>query len=237
MSSDILDRIEAALDVAGEVLENFTAGAIEATLKAGDDPVTAADLAVNEALMAVLPRPGEAWLSEETREDPARLACRRLWVVDPIDGTREFVQGLPEWCVSIGYVEDGRAIAGGILSPSTGQKILGSLENSGLASEAAAFVNAQLQNPASPADLAAAVTSPEQAVAECLLLIDRRIKNLPQSERQIAKLESAKEQTEVVAYAESKMSSLIGECPECKGQLEHASGCDFCRDCGYSKCK
>jgi hypothetical protein len=33
------------------------------------------------------------------------------------------------------------------------------------------------------------------------------------------------------------MSSLIGECPECKGQLEHASGCDFCRDCGYSKCK
>jgi len=31
--------------------------------------------------------------------------------------------------------------------------------------------------------------------------------------------------------------SLIGECPECKGQLEHASGCDFCRDCGYSKCK
>ncbi len=43
--------------------------------------------------------------------------------------------------------------------------------------------------------------------------------------------------SEVVAYSESKMGSLIGECPECKGQLEHASGCDFCRDCGYSKCK
>ncbi len=78
------------------------------------------------------------------------------------------------------------------------------------------------------------LTSPEQAVAECLLLIDRRIKNLPQSERQISKMEANKE---VTAYSDSKMGSLIGECPECKGQLEHASGCDFCRDCGYSKCK
>jgi ribonucleoside-diphosphate reductase alpha chain len=70
------------------------------------------------------------------------------------------------------------------------------------------------------------LTSPEQAVAECLFLVDRRLKNLPGSERQIAKNSSSAE-----------MSSLIGECPECTGQLEHASGCDFCRDCGYSKCK
>ncbi|HEV8593367.1 MAG TPA: adenosylcobalamin-dependent ribonucleoside-diphosphate reductase [Pyrinomonadaceae bacterium] len=70
------------------------------------------------------------------------------------------------------------------------------------------------------------LTSPEQAVAECLFLIDRRLKNLPSSERQIAKMDSA-----------GGMSSMIGECPECSGQLEHASGCDFCRDCGYSKCK
>jgi len=77
------------------------------------------------------------------------------------------------------------------------------------------------------------LTSPEQAIAECLQLIDRRLKNLPASERAISKAATA----EVTAYAESKMSSLIGECPECKGQLEHASGCDFCRDCGYSKCK
>lgn len=87
------------------------------------------------------------------------------------------------------------------------------------------------------------LTSPEQAVAECLLLTDRRLKDLPQSERQIGKIETEKKtetplgKAEVVAYSESKMGSLIGECPECKGQLEHASGCDFCRDCGYSKCK
>lgn len=78
------------------------------------------------------------------------------------------------------------------------------------------------------------LTSPEQAVAECLLLTDRRLKNLPISERQISKGFVP----EVVAFAEEpKMGNLIGECPECRGQLEHASGCDFCRDCGYSKCK
>jgi ribonucleoside-diphosphate reductase alpha chain len=74
------------------------------------------------------------------------------------------------------------------------------------------------------------LTSPEQAVAECLLLIERRLNNLPESQR-AAKPERSYE------AATPAMSSLIGECPECRGQLEHASGCDFCRDCGYSKCK
>jgi ribonucleoside-diphosphate reductase alpha chain len=77
------------------------------------------------------------------------------------------------------------------------------------------------------------LTSPEQAVAECLFVIDRRLKNLPTSERQLSKMKSI----EISDNIYDEMSSLIGECPECKGQLEHASGCDFCRDCGYSKCK
>ncbi len=80
------------------------------------------------------------------------------------------------------------------------------------------------------------LTSPEQAIAECLLLIDRRLKNLPASERQMSKMAAGKIEP-TPAPMETKMSNLIGECPECKGQLEHASGCDFCRDCGYSKCK
>lgn len=80
------------------------------------------------------------------------------------------------------------------------------------------------------------LTSPEQAVAECLLLTERRLKSLPSSERAISKAAESN-QAEISAATESKMGSMIGECPECKGQLEHASGCDFCRDCGYSKCK
>lgn len=75
------------------------------------------------------------------------------------------------------------------------------------------------------------LTSPEQAVAECLLLIDRRLKNLPESERGSTKHE------QVVESVEPSTSNLMSECPECSGQLEHASGCDYCRDCGYSKCK
>ena len=72
------------------------------------------------------------------------------------------------------------------------------------------------------------LTSPEQAVAECLLLIDRRLNKLPDSQRATGK---------TVGEETAKMSSMIGECPECRGQLEFASGCESCRDCGYSKCK
>jgi myo-inositol-1(or 4)-monophosphatase len=122
----ILERIEAALEAAGRVLRAFTPGRIEARAKAGGDPVTEADLQVNEALHASLPRPGEGWLSEETRDELSRLEKKNVWVVDPIDGTREFVLGIPEWCVSIGWVEDGEAIAGGIFNPAANQLILGS---------------------------------------------------------------------------------------------------------------
>jgi len=125
---DDLGRIGLALGRAREVLADFTAGAVEHRVKQGDDPVTEADLKINEVLHACLPRDGEGWLSEETVDEPSRLDCERVWVVDPLDGTREFVQGIPEWCVSIGLVERGRAVAGGICNPSTDLTVVGSLE-------------------------------------------------------------------------------------------------------------
>ena len=94
--------------------------------KAGHDPVTEADRAVDAALRSILLQDGEGWLSEETADDLTRLGKDRLWVVDPLDGTREFVQGIPEWCVSIAWVWDGEAVAGGILNPATGETIVGS---------------------------------------------------------------------------------------------------------------
>ncbi len=123
-----LERISQALDAAVVALEPFTPGAIEATMKSGDDPVTAADLAVNDVLLDLLPEPGEGWLSEETADTTDRLGRERVWIVDPIDGTREFVQGIPEWSISIGLIEDGRPVAGGICSPATGERIIGSNE-------------------------------------------------------------------------------------------------------------
>ena len=79
------------------------------------------------------------------------------------------------------------------------------------------------------------LTSPEQAVAECILLTSRRLQGLPDSARDASGGKSYS--TETQSSTGSVMSSLIGTCPECHGQMEHASGCDFCRDCGYSKCK
>lgn len=124
--SAILVRIQAALDRAATVLSRFTPGAVEVEYKAGHDPVTEADRALDAAIRSALLQEGEGWLSEETADDLTRLGKDRLWVVDPLDGTREFVQGIPEWCVSIAWVQDGEAVAGGILNPATGETILGS---------------------------------------------------------------------------------------------------------------
>jgi ribonucleoside-diphosphate reductase alpha chain len=87
------------------------------------------------------------------------------------------------------------------------------------------------------------LTSPEQAVAECIMITNRRLKGHPDSARAlkttaISVQPSAVAQSSVLSTQSSTtMSSMISTCPECRGQLEHASGCDFCRDCGYSKCK
>ncbi len=123
-----LERIDQALDAAVAALEPFTPGAIDATMKQGDDPVTAADLAVNDVLLELLPQPGEGWLFEETADSSDRLDRERVWIVDPIDATREFVQGIPEWSISIGLVESGQPVAGGVCNPATGERIIGSID-------------------------------------------------------------------------------------------------------------
>jgi myo-inositol-1(or 4)-monophosphatase len=126
--ADILYRIEAAIEAARTVFARFTPGAIETEYKIGHDPVTEADRAVDAVLRQNLLRQGEGWLSEETVDDFARLDKSRVWVVDPLDGTREFVQGIPEFCVSIGYVENGRPVAGGICNPATNETIIGAVD-------------------------------------------------------------------------------------------------------------
>jgi myo-inositol-1(or 4)-monophosphatase len=127
--ADILQRIQAGLDAACVVFARFTPGAIDAEFKAGHDPVTEADRAVDAVLRQNLLRDGEGWLSEESVDDVPRITKSRVWVVDPLDGTREFVAGIPEFCVSIGFVEDGRPVAGGICNPATHETIIGSIDS------------------------------------------------------------------------------------------------------------
>lgn len=92
-------------------------------LKDGRSPVSAADIEVDDFLRRVLraARPDYGWLSEETVDTDERLAAHRLFVVDPIDGTRAFVDGRRTWCVSIAVVEGGEPVAGVLECPAKGE--------------------------------------------------------------------------------------------------------------------
>ena len=126
--SGVLERIEAAVEAAQEVFARYTPGKIATEYKAGHDPVTEADRALDSVLRENLLRDGEGWLSEESADDLSRLNHQQVWVVDPLDGTREFVQGIPEFCVSIAMVERGRPVAAGICNPATNEVFLGAID-------------------------------------------------------------------------------------------------------------
>ncbi len=87
--------------------------------KSPDNPVTDADLASDRLLQKDLRNllPEAGWLSEETADNPDRLAKKLCWVVDPLDGTKEFVMGIPEFSISVALVEDGLPIIAVILNP------------------------------------------------------------------------------------------------------------------------
>ena len=93
--------------------------ALETWDKSPGNPVSAADLAVDAFLKAELGAllPAAGWLSEETVDRPERLACGLCWLVDPIDGTRDFVRGRPGWAVSVGLVSEGRPLFGMLAAP------------------------------------------------------------------------------------------------------------------------
>jgi myo-inositol-1(or 4)-monophosphatase len=148
--SDILRRIQAALDAARDVFSRFTPGEVATEYKAGHDPVTAADRAVDAVLRQNLLRDGEGWLSEETVDNPDRLDKEHVWIVDPLDGTREFVKGLPEFCVSIGFVENGKPVAGGIYNPATRENFLGAIDTG-------VFYNGKLSAPSQRSSLSGAL--------------------------------------------------------------------------------
>jgi len=121
----ILNRIEVALAAARIAVGEFKPGDVPWRYKSGRDPVTDADIRINHLLREMLVLNGEGWLSEESADDPARLLHQRVWVVDPLDGTREFIAGIPEWSISIGLIESGNPVAGGVCNPDTGEVFLG----------------------------------------------------------------------------------------------------------------
>jgi len=94
--------------------------------KSAGNPVSRADLDVDAFLKASLAeaRPADGWLSEETADTPDRLGCARVWIVDPIDGTRDFVRGRTGWAVSLALVEHGQPVVAAMAAPARGQVFL-----------------------------------------------------------------------------------------------------------------
>ncbi len=111
---------------AGRLARSMFGAGLKTWTKGNDSPVTEADIAADRLLHARL-TPVDAsygWLSEETADSPARLAARRVWVVDPIDGTRGFMEGNPDWAVSAALVEDGRPLIAALYAPVTEELFL-----------------------------------------------------------------------------------------------------------------
>lgn len=94
--------------------------------KSACNPVTEADRLLDGVLRQHLLQPGEGWISEESRGEAPAAGQGRLWVVDPLDGTREYLAGVPEWCLSVALTENGRGVAAGICNPNTKEMFLGS---------------------------------------------------------------------------------------------------------------
>jgi myo-inositol-1(or 4)-monophosphatase len=112
------DELAAIVREAGALAASTFRGTYNSWTKGGGSPVSDADIAVDNFLRARLPRlvPG-GWLSEETEDNDARLGATKLWIVDPIDGTRAYLAGRTDWAVSIALVEDGRPVAGAVFAP------------------------------------------------------------------------------------------------------------------------
>jgi len=123
IARDLLPAVEASCREAGQLaLDLFRPGAKTAAKtwsKAGGSPVTEADIGVDTFLHVRLSMllPEAAWLSEETADDTIRLSRRFVWVVDPIDGTRAFMSGSPDWAVCVALLDEGRPILGVVHAP------------------------------------------------------------------------------------------------------------------------
>ena len=117
--NQILLTATTAAHEAGNIIHSFFHSEYEVKMKGRGNPVTEADIAADNKLKEILTSefPEYGWLSEETRDTPDRLTKNRVWVVDPIDGTKEFVEGIPNFVVSIGLVENGIPILGVIHNP------------------------------------------------------------------------------------------------------------------------
>ena len=120
-----LERVSAALVQAMDLARSHAVRGVEAEYKDGGSPVTVADREIDELLSRILPESSDGWLSEESLDSEVRLSRSRVWVVDPIDGTRSFVAGRTDYSVSIALLIDGHPVLGAVGAPAHDVQIIG----------------------------------------------------------------------------------------------------------------
>ncbi|RDI48687.1 3'(2'),5'-bisphosphate nucleotidase CysQ [Aquicella lusitana] len=122
MTNELKALREAVLE-AGEAILGLQKTGFTVAKKANNDIVTKADLLANEILKTQLcgQFPAIGWLSEESVDDSSRLECERVWVVDPIDGTKEYAYGIPEYAISVALVEKGKPVLSAVFNPATNE--------------------------------------------------------------------------------------------------------------------
>ncbi len=115
--------LQQAIRLAGAEALQLAANGFDIQTKADQSPVTSADLAVNRLLHQRVTEafPDDGWLSEESPDSLLRLDKRRVWVIDPIDGTSAFIRREPEFCISVALVDEGRPVLAAVLNPSTNE--------------------------------------------------------------------------------------------------------------------
>lgn len=114
-----VETAERAARAAGEIIMGLYGKDYQIREKGKGNPVTTADLEANRKLQEIIldSFPGDGWLSEEDQDNLKRLKLARVWVVDPIDGTKEFIAGIPQFAVSVGLVVAGRPMLGVVYNP------------------------------------------------------------------------------------------------------------------------
>ncbi|MGJ5178766.1 3'(2'),5'-bisphosphate nucleotidase CysQ [Bradyrhizobium oligotrophicum] len=113
--------LKQAVREAGELARAMFGTELRKWTKGASSPVSEADMAVDALLERRLraATPDYGWLSEESADDPSRLARSRVWIVDPIDGTRSYLGGRNDWCVSVALVEHGAPILAAVYVPAS----------------------------------------------------------------------------------------------------------------------
>ena len=111
-----LATAEEAVREAGSIVMGLFRGKFDIREKSKNNPVTTADIEANRKIREIITGrfPTDGWLSEEDQDNPKRLGSSRIWIIDPIDGTKEFIEGVPQFAVSIGFVVDGRPTVAGL---------------------------------------------------------------------------------------------------------------------------